>query len=275
MRISIVVLSSLLCAWNLPAQDVTPGRTLFESRCARCHGGDGAGGERGPNIPNRLAARNDQQLSTLIREGIPGTGMPASQVTDPELTTLTAFLRSIQPRVPGRQLVRMTVKTTDGKSLDGVVLGQGFDDLQLRTDDQHIHLLRRVGERFREVTSEKGWPSYNGELGGNRYTTMDQINLKNVSRLGPKWIFTVPNTPRSMQVTPVVVDGVMYVSGTNECYALDAGTGRQLWRFQRPRQQLTGDAGGAANRGVAVAGDRLFMVTSNAHVIALNRFTGE
>ena len=179
------------------AQDANPGRALFENRCARCHGGDGAGGERGPNILNRLAARNDQQLGTLIREGIPGTGMPASQVTPAELTTLTGFLRSIQPRGPGRPVVRMTVKTIDGKTLDGQVLGQGFDDLQLRTNDQRIHLLRRAGDRYREVTSEKGWPSYNGELGGNRYTTMDQITLKNVSRLAPKWVFTVPTAARS------------------------------------------------------------------------------
>ena len=134
------------------------------------------------------------------------------------------------------------------------MLGQGFDDLQLRTNDQRIHLLRRAGDRYREVTSEKGWPSYNGELGGNRYTTMDQITLKNVSRLAPKWVFTVPNATRTLQVTPVVVDGIMYVAATNECYALDAGTGRQIWRFQRPRLQTTGDAGSAPNRGVAVAG---------------------
>ena len=98
MRIPIVLLSGALFTWNLSAQDVTPGRTTFENRCARCHGGDGAGGERGPNILTRLTARNDQQLGILIREGIPGTGMPGSQVTPAELTTLTAFLRSIQQR---------------------------------------------------------------------------------------------------------------------------------------------------------------------------------
>ena len=66
----------------------------------------------------------------------------------------------------------------------------------------------------------------------------------------------------------------MYVTAPNECYALDAGSGRQIWHYKRPR--TTGlSTGGSANRGVAVAGDRVFMVTDNAHVIALNRFTGE
>ena len=79
-----------------------------------------------------------------------------------------------------------------------------------------------------------------------------------------------------MQVTPVVVDGIMYVTTANECYALDAGNGREIWRFQRPRTEgLIGNAAGGINRGVAVAGDRVFMVTDHAHLIALDRFTGE
>src|SRR2546429_5591307 len=57
-----------------------------------------------------------------------------------------------------------------GQETGGQVLGEGFEDLQLRTDDKRIHLLRRAGELFREVTSETNWPTYNGDPGGNRYT---------------------------------------------------------------------------------------------------------
>ena len=67
----------------------------------------------------------------------------------------------------------------------------------------------------------------------------------------------------------------MYVTSANECYALDAGSGRQIWHYQRPKTRgLVGNAAGGINRGAAVAGDRLFMVTDNAHIIALNRYTG-
>ena len=131
------------------------------------------------------------------------------------------------------EIEREKVQTVDGKTLEGEVLNQGFDDLQLRTDDQRVHLLRRVGERFREVTSSVDWPGYNGDAGGNRYTTLTQINKANVARMAPKWTFTLPNTGR-LQVTPVVVGGIMYVSAANECYALDAGTGRQIWHYRRP-----------------------------------------
>jgi alcohol dehydrogenase (cytochrome c) len=72
------------------------------------------------------------------------------------------------------------------------------------------------------------------------------------------------------------VDGVMYVTTANRAYALDARSGRQIWRYQRPLTKgLVGDAAGGINRGVAVLGDKVFMVTDHAHLIALHRLTGK
>ncbi len=272
---------SLLCALALCSfsmaygQDADPGRLVFENRCARCHGADGNGGELGPAITSRLRAHTDQDLTSLIHQGLPNRGMPPVQVNDQEMPVLIRFLRSLQPRGFGRPLARMKVTTTDGKDLEGEVLGEGFSDLQLRTSDQHIHLLRRSGDRYREVTSQTDWPGYNGDSGGNRYTKLSQITPANVARLAPKWVFALPGTGR-LEVTPVVVEGIMYVSSANECYALDAGSGRQLWHFRRGKTPgMAGDASSGINRGVAVAGNRVFMETDAAHIIALNRFTGE
>lgn len=271
MRTSIFF-CSLLAASTLGAQVATTGRESFETRCARCHGADANGGEMGPPILSRLATRDDRQLITLIHAGLPTRGMPPNPVADPELTQLVRYLRGIERRF-NRPITRLTVQTMDGRTLEGQVLGEGFDDLQLRTGDKRVHLLRRVGDRFREVTSDVDWPTYNGETGGNRFTTLNQIDKNNVTRLAPKWAFTFPNAGR-LEVTPVVVGGLMYVSAANECYALDAGTGRQVWHYQRGRTRgMMNDSG--VNRGVGVAGDRVFMETDNAHLIALNRFTGE
>lgn len=67
----------------------------------------------------------------------------------------------------------------------------------------------------------------------------------------------------------------MYVTTVNECYALDAGSGRMIWHYQRSRSKnVASVAGTGVNRGVAVAGDKVFLQTDNAHLIALNRFTG-
>ena len=268
-----MILCLTLSAPGQAAQTVEPGRQAYESRCVRCHGADGNGGEMGPPMALRLAAHDDRQLAELIRGGVPARGMPPSQIADPEMADLLKHLRTIQRRAADAPVARrLQLETTDGRTLDGQVVAEGFDDLQLRTADDRVHLLRRAGARFRDVTSDTDWPTYNGDPGGNRYTALTQIDKGNVNRLAIAWMFTLPGAGQ-LQVTPVVVGGIMYVAGVNECYALDAGSGRQIWRYVRPRTPKL-STGGNANRGVAVAGDRVFMQTDNAHTIALNRFTG-
>jgi len=120
------------------------------------------------------------------------------------------------------------------------------------------------------------WPGYNGDESGNRFSALDQINTSNIDRLAPRWMFPIAGTPRALEVTPVVVNGIMYVTTVNEAYALDARHGREIWHYSRPRSTgLAGDAASGINRGVAVLGDRVFMVTDNAHLIALHRLTGQ
>ena len=265
MRSILFIAGAALTAHFAAAQDIDPGRLTFESRCARCHGGDGSGGDMGPDIRFRVMARTDEQLAKLIHEG--SGAMPPIPVGEAELAPLTRFLRSLQPR--RRPAIRTTARMIDGKTLEGELLNQGFYDLQMRTADGRIHLLRRVGDRFREAASGVDWSGYNGDPGGNRYTTLSEITKDNVARLAPKWTFTLQGAGL-LQGTPVVVGGIMYMPSANECYALDAGTGRELWHYRRP-----GEKTGGTNRGVAVAGDRVYMETEKAHLVALNRFTGE
>jgi alcohol dehydrogenase (cytochrome c) len=271
LSIAFVVLLSLI---SLPsAQSADPGRMTFVNRCAGCHGTDGNGGELGPSIATRVPALSDQDLTNLLRDGRPALGMPSfATVTAAEASDLIRYVRTIKPR-SGFAPIRATFRGEDGRSLDGLVFNQSLTDVQLLGNDQKIHLLRGGPATFREVTSQSDWPSYNGGMNGSRYSELAHINRSNAGRLAAKWIYSL-NTAR-LQVTPVVVGGVMYVTSANECYALDAGSGREIWRYQRPRTKgLIGNAAGGVNRGVGVAGDRLFMVTDHAHIIALNRHTG-
>ena len=135
-----------------------------------------------------------------------------------------------------------------------------------------------AGLSFADIARPKpgAWPTYHGNLSGNRFSPLDQINLTTIHSLAPKWMFTIQGAPRPLQMTPVVVDGVMYVTSVNEASALDVRSGRQAWHYSRPRTNgLAGDAATGINRGVAALGDRVFMVTDNAHLIALHRETGE
>ncbi len=274
MRISTAVLCALFASSVASAQTTDPGQQIYVSRCAGCHGSNGNGGELGPDITTRVPARTDEELTTVLHLGLPTAGMPAfANLTDANTRDVIRFLRTLRPR-DGSGPARTKIALTTGASLEGLALNQGAADLQLLGDDRKIHLLRKSGERYRPVTSQADWPSYNGQTNGSRYSPLAQITKSNVARMTPKWLFGFPNTP-PLQVTPVVVEGVMYVTSANQCYALDAGSGRQIWHYQRPRtRELVGNAAGGVNRGVGVAGDRVFMVTDHAHVIALNRFTG-
>ena len=119
------------------------------------------------------------------------------------------------------------------------------------------------------------WPTYNGNVMGSRYSTLAEIDTTTVRRLAPAWLFPIAGA-RHLEGTPVVVNGVMFVTTANEAYALDAATGRQIWHYVRPLTRgVIGDAAGAINRGVAVLGDRVFMVTDHAHLVALSRLTGK
>ena len=274
LRLSFLFLFTLLWAGTAVAQTPDAGRLLYANRCAGCHGTTGNGGELGPSITTRVPARTDEELVTVIRTGLPTAGMPAfANLSETELRDLIGFLRTLRPRDgSGPSPIKATLST--GGALAGVVLNQGLEDLQVLGDDRKIHLLRKAGDRYRPVTSQADWPSYNGDTKGYRYSALTQITKSNVGRMTPKWVFPVPNTA-PLQVTPVVVDGVMYITTANQCFALDAGTGRQIWHYSRPRTaKLIGNAAGGINRGVGVAGDRVFMVTDHAHIIALNRHTG-
>ncbi|MBI3695204.1 MAG: c-type cytochrome, partial [Acidobacteria bacterium] len=117
------------------------------------------------------------------------------------------------------------------------------------------------------------WLTYDGKLSGNRYSELSQIHTGTVNRLVLKWASPIPHF--GLEVTPLVADGIMYLSGPNQAYALDALTGRRIWVYARPRTPgLVGDASLGTNRGMALLGDKVFMTTDSAHLIALNRTTG-
>ena len=161
-------------------------------------------------------------------------------------------------------------------------------------------------DRILNAAKEPGsWLTVGGDYDEQRFSLLDQLNETNVSKLGLAWYSDI-DTERGQESTPVVVDGVMYVTGAQQICALDARTGRSIWCTARnagqpepaggitapqqaPRAQAAqaGPApaaggrpfGGVASgtgpsRGVAVLGDRVFFVSDDAYMVALNRLTG-
>ena len=132
-------------------------------------------------------------------------------------------------------------------------------------------------EEMEQVVHPKpgNWPTYNGTVDGNRNSRLAQVNRTNAARLQLQWSYTIPYF--GLETTPVVVDGVMFVTGNNQVFAISGRSGREIWRYERPKSPaatISGDAAIGVNRGVAVLGDRVFYLTDDAHLIALHRLTG-
>ena len=118
------------------------------------------------------------------------------------------------------------------------------------------------------------WLSYNGDYTGQRYSELQEITTKNVAGLRPQWVFHAPNSS-SLEVTPVVAEGIMFVTSANDAYALDAQTGRTLWHYSRPvTEGLIDDAAQHHNRGVGLWHSRVYLETDNAHLLCLDARSG-
>ena len=122
------------------------------------------------------------------------------------------------------------------------------------------------------------WLTFHGDYSGRRHSPLTQITPENVHRLTAQWTFQTGTTTRGrgFETTPLVWDGVLYVTGSNNyAWALDARTGRPFWSYRRDLpDDLTYGARAPVNRGFGILGDTLFMVTLDAHLLAFDRKTG-
>src|SRR5262245_13902852 len=128
-------------------------------------------------------------------------------------------------------------------------------------------------QRARTIAGE--WPTYNHDLAATRYSALSQINTTNVARLKEAWAYRPSATGGrpSPEVTPIVVNGVMYLTAGNHVVALEPETGKEIWRYEVQNGQ-------ASQRGVAYwPGDRdhppRILFTAGRRLIALNAITGE
>ncbi len=120
----------------------------------------------------------------------------------------------------------------------------------------------------------QNWMMYSGDYAGRRFSGLDQINGSNVGTVTAKWVYQTGATGK-LETTPLVVDGILYATGQDDrAFALDARTGRPIWMYQRQIPSDIRPCCGHVNRGLAILGDKVFMGTLDAHVIALDAKTG-
>jgi alcohol dehydrogenase (cytochrome c) len=119
------------------------------------------------------------------------------------------------------------------------------------------------------------WLTFGGNYANHRFSPLTQITPQNVNRLVPQWTFQTA-TLGNFETTPLFRDNVLYVTGPqNVAWAIDARSGRQIWRYRRELPAGLTACCGLVNRGFGVLGDKLFMVTLDAHLLALDMKTGD
>ena len=133
-------------------------------------------------------------------------------------------------------------------------------------------LAQPVEERYKNPSN---WLSYDRDNTGQRYSELSQINRENVSKLVPKWVFQFSQLQLRTESTPLVRDGVMYLTaGGVRAFALDATTGTRIWRFDYPYRQGEGRQDPNWSRGFGISGNRLLMGTPDCQMIALDSRSG-
>ena len=226
-------------------EDAAEGELLFGQNCSGCHGGGGEGAN-GPalNAPSRF--RSDWALYRTIQQGIPGTSMPPHDLRDPAIWQIITYLATLAPD----------------------------ESAPVAAIDMADVAYPRVVSRDLEMAN---WMSYSGGYKGQRYSALSELDTGNVGSLALKWVYQSDTRYNKFQVNPLVVDGVMFISEPQgRISALDAASGEPLWVFERPLPDPEGlvSCCGVTNRGVAVLGDKVFVTTMDARLLALDIRTG-
>jgi alcohol dehydrogenase (cytochrome c) len=183
--------------------------------------------------------------------------------------------RNAVQRRPGRYGIRRYGPLARSVGIGVLLAAAGSGWLAAQEDSQpgvtYQDLLRGLSEPTR-------WVTYSGEYNGRRHSPLSQITPQNVHRLVARWTFQSGTIARGrgFETTPLLWDGVLYVTGPNNfAWAIDARTGRPFWQYRRELPaDLTYGARAPVNRGFGMLGDRLFMVTLDAHFLALDSKTG-
>jgi alcohol dehydrogenase (cytochrome c) len=261
------------------------GKVAFEQSCARCHGANLDDGEFGPPLRGRAfldhwAHRSVADLYSQLKRSMPPDG--PGTLSDSMYVQLIAYLLSTNGVAPGSHeltselplLSAMQVPGTSGEKpplgpSGGLAPGVVLPVWPARPNP--LTRLTPVTDALLRNPSDSDWLSWRRTANDSGFSPLRQITAQNVSGLRLAWSLTLPAGPN--EATPLVHDGVLFVHSFNDhVMALEAATGIELWHYAR---ELPEGTSGVVQRNMALYGERLYVGTSDAHVIALQAKSGK
>jgi len=298
-----------------PPQQVAAGETFFfgDGGCGGCHMVKGRGGSNGPDLSGIGGRSTLKEINTWLDNPTSRMGVATLSICPfwafcPDFQWAVADVAvkdggALRGYLRGQTEHEVQIQTFDGKLhlLDAALYTavtrekQSAMPVLKATADQRRDLLAYLsslaGVEEGALTTPSApvtqadidqimkpkrgeWTSYNGGMDGNRWSGLDQVTTANVAQLKPQFLFAPGG--QGLEGTPVVADGIMYVTGGTRTCALNARTGVSIWCT--PRNSGIASAPKTApvgpNRGVAVLGDRVFYISDDAYLVCLNRLTG-
>jgi len=270
--------------------DIAKGKAHFDRACAGCHMVFGKGGLNGPDLSNVGRELTIEELTEAVQKPAARikTGYQMATVRLKNGQSVRGFVRNqsrynIQLQDSAGRFHLLNRDETTQVSLDATTTmpapsGDTADVIAYlaKLSGASTGLVKESGPSFARIANQPAgdWATYHGPITGNRHSALAEINPSNVSKLVLKWVF--PINHNVLEVTPLVVDGVMYVSGPNQVFAIDGRSGRTIWHYQRARSpEAKGDPAKGTNRGVAILGDQVFLVTDNARLLSIHRVSGQ
>jgi PQQ-dependent dehydrogenase (methanol/ethanol family) len=277
--------------------DVRAGEAIFTGKggCGGCHRVLGRGGFTGPDLSNIGALRSRRQLRAALldpasrsREGYEGITVVTKKGERIEGVARNRNNYSLQIAGRGGELhllpmdevkeMHLAPKSPMPTDLSTRLTAGEVTDLVAYLGSRSVRRnpsgapppLAADGVTFDAIKAGEGanWLTYGGDYASRRHSPLRQIDTGNVARLAPAWTYRMDQA-RRLESTPLVADGVMYVTDTNQVTALDARSGRRIWEYRDDEA-----ARQSVNRGVALLGDRVFFITADAHLVALDRRNG-
>jgi PQQ-dependent dehydrogenase (methanol/ethanol family) len=256
------------------------GKTLYDQQCASCHGSGLDNGEfapalRGEDFLTRWSGKSVDELVNYVVDNMPPAS-PGSLGADGSLNVVTYLLdRNGLPPSPGNQ--SMTAELARQMLLPSwssgtSVLAAGVDlPPNPHPTPNPLDAIRPVTDAMLQSPADGEWLSWRRTLDAQGFSPLAQITKDNVRQLRAAWAWTLPAGPN--EATPLEHDGVLFVFGYRDVVqALNAVTGDLLWQYTR---RLGDNVRPGVKKSMAIYGDRLFVPTSDAHIVALDVKTGD
>lgn len=232
---------------------VDAGAKRYMAQCAVCHSPDGSGTGAAPAPVGRQYkhGESDWAIYRTIRYGVPKTAMAPHPLPASELWELAAYIRSLNA---------------------GGATAEAIEPVENRL----ASVALPYEELRAQATPTDDWLTYSGSYSGARKSGLREITSANVGELGVKWVRQFGGLTGFIETSPIVRAGVMFITlPGGQVMALEADTGKLIWdRPRPPNPNVTPGQYSSHNRGVAILGEKVFVGTGDAHLIAMSAKTG-